>query len=120
MRTIFVFPRASREETVRRLDGFAPTRTLPNLEAEWVLDDVVWIRLRDNADAGLFDDWDPGMVDALAKAQGGVVAPWALIARLLPGNGGGLCVDLGAQVAVTVEERPVHSGRAGNGRHSDL
>ena len=86
MRTIFVFPRASREETVRRLDGFAPTRTLPNLEAEWVLDDVVWIRLRDNADAGLFDDWDPGMVDALAKAQGGVVAPWALIADCCRGT----------------------------------
>ena len=48
--------------------------------------------------------------------------------RLLAGGGGcgavlgdgGACVDLGAQIVVTVEERPVDAGGPGDGRDTDL
>jgi len=36
------------------------------------------------------------------------------------GSGGGPGVDLCAQVVVTIEERPVHAGGAGDGRHADF
>jgi hypothetical protein len=78
LRTVFVFPRVGREETIRRLGVLAAAHVLANQVTEWILDDVLWIRLLDS-NAGLYDDWEPGLRKALARAQGGALPSWAII-----------------------------------------
>jgi hypothetical protein len=79
MRTVFLFPRAGREETARRLDELVAPHQVPGRDTEWVLDNLLWIRLGDR-DAGLYSDWDAGLLEALSAAWGGSLPGWAVVA----------------------------------------
>jgi hypothetical protein len=75
VRSVFVFPRLGSEEIIRRLDDLAGPASLD----QWVLDNVLWIRLVDR-DGGLYADWDEDLQRALARAEGGTAPTRAVIA----------------------------------------
>jgi hypothetical protein len=79
MRTVFLFPRAERQETARRLDELAISHQLPGQRTEWVLENLAWIRL-DDRDAGLYAGWEPEDLTALRAARGGTLPSWAVVA----------------------------------------